>query len=161
MTIVGIEPAMRERFFLDQQQNILFINFAGLRIESRAPVDAMEQFVCEAYEKQGHRIYAVVNYEGTEIAPEVIEYYGERIKELHDRYGLVTVRYSSSGFTRSVLRYLGAVSDLEANDFATRAEALRAIQEIENRSRAKNSYSFRALLNPARSVLGTLLFTWL
>jgi len=27
---------MRERFVLDQQQNILFIDFTGLKIESRA-----------------------------------------------------------------------------------------------------------------------------
>jgi hypothetical protein len=36
---------MRERFVLDQQQNILFINFAGLKIESQEQVDEMEEIV--------------------------------------------------------------------------------------------------------------------
>jgi propionate CoA-transferase len=110
---------MRERFVLDRQQNILFIDFAGLKIESREQVDEMEEIVHEVYRKHGRRFYAVVNYEGTEIAPEIIDYYGERIKKLYDLYGIATVRYSSSGFTRSVLRYLGAAKDLESNIFAS------------------------------------------
>jgi hypothetical protein len=84
---------MRERFVLDQQQNILFINFAGLKIESQEQVDEMEEIVHRIYGTHGCRFYAVVNYEGTEIAPEIIDYYGERIKKLYDLYGIATVRY--------------------------------------------------------------------
>lgn len=152
--------SMRERFNLDEQQNILFINFAGLRIESRAQVDEMAEHVRAAYEKQGRRIYAVVNYEGTEIAPEIVDYYGERIKDLADRYGIATVRYSSSGFTRSVLRYLGAAKDLESNIFATRAEAINAIWEMERRRRAAHDETFWTSLDPRRSVLGQMLLIW-
>ena len=90
----------------------------------------------EILERRGRRAYAIVNYEGTEIAPEIIDYYGESIKELYDRYSLTTVRYSSSGLTRSVLRYLGAAKDLESNIFATREEAIRAIEELKNRRRS-------------------------
>jgi HAMP domain-containing protein len=154
------QPDMRERFVFDQQQNILFINFAGLKIESREQVDEMEAIVHEVYGKHGRRFYAVVNYESTEIAPEIIDYYGERIKKLYDLYGIATVRYSSSGFTRSVLRYLGAAKDLESNIFATRAEAIRAIQEIESRSGAEIAASTWTALNPARSALGKLLAVW-
>ena len=151
---------MRERFVFDQRQNILFINFAGLKIESREQVDEMEAIVHGVYGEHGRRFYAVVNYEGTEIAPEIIDYYGERIKKLYDLYGIATVRYSSSGFTRSVLRYLGAAKDLESNIFATRAEAIRAIQEIESRGGAEIAASVRTALNPVRSVLGKLLAVW-
>jgi DNA-binding helix-hairpin-helix protein with protein kinase domain len=142
---------MRERFVLDPAQNILFINFAGLKIESRAQVDEMAEHVRGAYLRQGRRFYAIVNYEGTEIAPDVVDYYGEQIKTLADDYGLATMRYSASGLTRSVLRYLGAAKDLESNIYATRAEAINAIQEIERRWQAKPSASFWALLQPQRS----------
>ncbi|MBA3320328.1 MAG: GAF domain-containing protein, partial [Pyrinomonadaceae bacterium] len=132
---------MKERFILDREQNILFINFADFRIESHAQVDEMARLVREAVADAGRRVYAVVNYEGTEILPEIVDYYGERIKELQDRHAISTVRYSSSGLTRSVLRYLGAAVDLESNIFTTREEAIRAIQELESRSptRAKLS----------------------
>ena len=43
-------------------------------------------------------VHIIVNYEGTEISPAIMDYYGERIKELYDRYSLTTVRYSSSGW---------------------------------------------------------------
>jgi signal transduction histidine kinase len=152
---------MHERFVLDQQQNILFIDFTGLKIESHAQVDEMEEIVHGVYRKHGRRFYAVVNYEGTEIAPEIIDYYGERIKKLYDLYGIATVRYSSSGFTRSALRYLGAAKDLESNIFATRAEAIRAIHEIESRRGAEIAASAWTAVNPARSALGKLLAVWL
>lgn len=132
---------MKERFTLDREQNILFINFADFRIESRAQVDEMARLVREAVEGAGGRVYSVVNYEGTEIAPDIVDYYGERIKELQDRYAVSTVRYSSSGLTRSVLRYLGAAVDLESNIFATRDEAIRAIQELESRNPTRTNLS--------------------
>ncbi|HEX8139647.1 MAG TPA: ATP-binding protein [Pyrinomonadaceae bacterium] len=152
---------MRERFVLDQKENILFINFAGLKIESRAQVDEMARYVRESVERNGGRVYAVVNYEGTEITPEIVQYYGERIKELQDRYAMTTVRYSSSGLTRSVLRYLGAAFDLESNIFTTREEAIRAIQELEQRSPARTVINSWARLDPRRSLLGKLLAVWL
>jgi PAS domain S-box-containing protein len=152
---------MRDRFVLDRKENILFINFAGVRIESRGQVDEFAALVRAAYEAQGKRIYAVVNYEGTEIAPEIIDYYGERIKELYDRYSLSTVRYSSSGLTRSMLRYLGAAKDLESNTFATREEAIRAIKELDRRSLADSRPPVWAALTPRRGVLGKLILVWL
>jgi hypothetical protein len=82
-------------------------------------------------------------------------------KKLYDLYGIATVRYSSSGFTRSVLRYLGAAKDLESNIFATRAEAIRAIQEIESRGGTEIAASAWTALNPARSALGKLLAVWI
>src|SRR5882762_11287787 len=153
-------PDLRERFILDEDENILFINFADLRIESREQVDELARLVGEAVEAKGKRVYSVVNYEGTEISPEIMEYYGERIKNLGERYAISTVRYSSSGFTRSVLRYLGAAVDLESNTFTTRDEAIRAIREIENRRLGRNVITARALLGLHRSILGKLLLGW-
>lgn len=152
---------LRDRFQLDEQRNILFINFAGLRIESHEQVDEMERHVREAYERQGRRIYAVVNYECTEVAPELIDHYGERLNWLSKTYGIATVRYSSSGFTRSVLRYIGAAKDLESNIFASRAEAIRAIREIERRRSAEGKDSGWNLFDPRRGLLGKLMIVWL
>ncbi|HYN25440.1 MAG TPA: GAF domain-containing protein, partial [Pyrinomonadaceae bacterium] len=152
---------MRDRFVLDEKENILFINLADFRIESREQVDELARLVGEAVEATGKRVYSIVNYEGTEITPEIMEYYGERIKTLQDRYAISTVRYSSSGFTRSVLRYLGAAVDLESNTFTTREEAIRAIREKEGRRAARTVTTARMMLTPQRSVLAKLLLGWL
>jgi PAS domain S-box-containing protein len=152
---------LRDRFIFDSRENILFINLAALRIESREQVDEICRVTSEIIEQHGGRSYSIVNYEGTEIAPEIVDYYGERIKELYDRYSLTTVRYSSSGFTRSVLRYLGAAKDLESNIFATREEAIRAIQELKDRTRAGRKVSASSVFDPRRSLVGKLAVGWL
>src|SRR5712691_11050482 len=149
----------QDRFVFDAEENILFIDLAGLRIETRDQVDEMRRIVHATLE--GRRAYAVVNYEGTEMAPKIVDYYGESIKDLYDRYSLKTVRYSSSGLTRSVLRYLGAAKDLESNIFATREEAIRAIQEIKDRSRIGKKVSARWLFDPRRSLVGKFAVGWL
>ena len=42
---------MRDRFVFDSKENILFINFADLRIESREQVDEFARMVREAVEE--------------------------------------------------------------------------------------------------------------
>lgn len=152
---------MRERFFLDPKENILFIDFAGLRIESRAQVEEMARIVEESVSRHGRRVYAVVNYEGAEVAPDIAEFYGERIRELQARHAVSTVRYSSSGLTRSVLRYLGAAVDLESNAFTIREEAIRAIRESERRAPTREPLPLWRMLHPRRSLLGKLSLAWL
>src|SRR5215468_959158 len=139
---------IKDRFIFDAEENILFIDFGGLRIETREQVDEMRRILRDIFEPHGKRAYAIVNYEDTEIAPEVMDYYGERIKELYDQYSLTTVRYSSSGLTRSALRYLGAAKDLESNIFTTREEAVRAIQELKRRDMRGAGLSLRDVFNP-------------
>ena len=152
---------LRDRFVFDPEENILFIDLAGLRIETRDQVDETRQAVREILESRGRRAYAIVNYEDTEIAPEIVDYYGESIKELYDRYSLTTVRYSSSGLTRSMLRYLGAAKDLESNIFATREEAIRAIDELKDRSRIASKSSAGWVFDPRQSLVGKLAVGWL
>jgi PAS domain S-box-containing protein len=151
---------LQDRFIFDSGENILFINLAELRIESRAQVDEICRVTTRIIEEHGSRSYSIVNYENTEIAPAIMDYYGERIKELYDRYSLTTVRYSSSGFTRSVLRYLGAAKDLESNTFTTREEAIRAIQELKDRSRTGKNIPVHALFDPRHGLLGKFLIGW-
>src|SRR5262249_210488 len=149
---------IKDRFIFDTEENILFIDFRGLRIETREQVDEMRRVMHEIFERDGKRAYGIVNYENTEIAPEVMDYYGECIKELYDQYSLTTVRYSSSGLTRSVLRYLGAAKDLESNIFTTREEAVRAIQELNGRNPPGASLSLRDVFHRRRSLLGKIWF---
>src|SRR3982074_925212 len=151
---------LQDRFVFDSGENILFINLAELRIEGRAQVDEICRVTTRIIEEHGSRSYSIVNYENTEIAPAIRDYYGERIKELYDRYSLTTVRYSSSGFTRSVLRYLGAAKDLESNTFSTREEAIRAIQELKDRSRTGRNIPVHALFDPRHGLLGKFLVGW-
>ncbi|MBL8151149.1 MAG: PAS domain S-box protein [Blastocatellia bacterium] len=152
-----MDTKTKDRFLLDRKENILFIDFSDLKIESREQIEEFASLVKDAFLKQGKRMYAVVNYDSTEISPEIIDYYGERLKQLQERYAISTVRYSSSGFTRSVLRFLGAAKDLESNTFATRQEAINAIKEMKSRTRGSSHFTFLTLISPYTSLLGSFL----
>lgn len=95
---------MRERFVLDKKENVLFINFDGLKIESRQQVDEFARTVFEAFKTQGRRIYDIVNYEGNEIATDIADYYGETIKELQSRYAISRGLHDSAFLPPHVLR---------------------------------------------------------
>ena len=88
---------LRDPFVFDPEENTLFIDLAGLRIETREQVEETRRVVREILESRGRRADAIVNYEGTEIAPEIVDYYGESIKELYDRYSLTTVAIRQAG----------------------------------------------------------------
>ncbi len=94
---------LSSRFAYDDQQNILFINFERLRVATRADVDAIEREVHAHLKPIGHRVYAIVNYDHFELAPEVEDDYVAMVKGLVDRYYDGVSRYTTSGFLRAKL----------------------------------------------------------
>ena len=98
-----LEVPLASRFAYDDQQNILFINFERLKVRSRADVDAIEREVEALVGRIGHRVYAIVNYDHFELAPEVEDDYAAMVKGLVDRYYDGVSRYTTSGFLRAKL----------------------------------------------------------
>jgi propionate CoA-transferase len=98
-----LEIPLSSRFAYDDQQNIMFINFERLKVRSQADVDAIEREVDAHLRPIGHRVYAIVNYDHFELAPEVEEAYAAMVKGLVDRYYDGVSRYTTSGFLRAKL----------------------------------------------------------
>jgi propionate CoA-transferase len=94
---------MERRFSYDPELDILFINFERLRVRSPEDVASIQAEVEKHVAPLGKRVYAVVNYEGFEIEPEVIDAYGEMVKGLVDRFYWGVTRYTTSGFLRMKL----------------------------------------------------------
>jgi propionate CoA-transferase len=94
---------MERRFSYDPELDILFINFERLRVRSPEDVATIQAEVERHVAPLGKRVYAVVNYEGFEIEPEVIDAYGEMVKGLVDRFYWGVTRYTTSGFLRMKL----------------------------------------------------------
>lgn len=95
--------ALSSRFAYDDQQNILFINFERLRVATKADVDAIEREVDAHLKPIGHRVYAIVNYDHFELAPEVEDDYAAMVRGLVGRYYDGVSRYTTSGFLRAKL----------------------------------------------------------
>ena len=98
-----LEIPLAARFAYDEQQNIMFINFERLKVRAQSDVDAIEREVDAHLEPIGHRVYAIVNYDHFELAPEVEEAYAAMVKGLVDRYYDGVSRYTTSGFLRAKL----------------------------------------------------------
>ena len=94
---------LSSRFAYDDQQNILFINFERLRVSSQADIDAIEREVDAHLKPIGHRVYAIVNYDHFQLAPEAEDAYAAMVKGLVDRYYDGVSRYTTSGFLRAKL----------------------------------------------------------
>jgi propionate CoA-transferase len=94
---------MDRRFSYDAELDILFINFERLRVRSAEDVDAIRREVERRVAPLGKRVYAVVNYEGFDIAPEALDPWGEMVRHLVDRYYWGVTRYTTSAFLRMKL----------------------------------------------------------
>jgi len=98
-----LEVPLSSRFAYDDQQNIMFINFERLRVRTQADIDAIEREVDAHLKPIGHRVYAIVNYDHFELAPEVEDAYAAMVRGLVDRYYDGVSRYTTSGFLRAKL----------------------------------------------------------
>jgi propionate CoA-transferase len=98
-----LEVPLGQRLSYDPQQNILFINFERLAVRSSADVAAIKAEVEARLQSIEHRVYAIVNYDNFELAPEVEDEYAAMVKALVERYYDGVSRYSTSGFLRAKL----------------------------------------------------------
>jgi len=91
------------RLLFDEKRNMLFLNFEKLRIDSREQIDAIMEHVRRICEPLGRKIYAVVNYDGFELAPNLADDYARMVRAVVERYYLRVTRYSTSSFMRAKL----------------------------------------------------------
>jgi len=94
---------MARRFSYDSEQDVLFINFARLAVRTPEDVAMVGAEVERRVAPLGKRVYAVVNYDGFEIEPELFELWSEMVKGLVDRYYWGVTRYTTSSFLRMKL----------------------------------------------------------
>ena len=115
--------ALPERISYQADRGILFLNFQGLKL--RSPRDARE--VHDAVERRcreiGHKVVAMVNYDGFEVDEAAMDAYSAVIAELVPKYYSHITRYTTSTFLRAKLGSAIAERGLAPHIFETRAEA--------------------------------------
>ena len=94
---------LARRFSYDAQQNLFFINFEGLAINTRAEVAALQAQVEQHLAPLGRRVFAIVNYDNCTILPDVLDAYSEMVQGLHERFYSGVTRYTTSSFLRAKL----------------------------------------------------------
>jgi propionate CoA-transferase len=89
-----------QRFTLDDQQNLFFVNLERFALRSRADIDAIAKAVEARLGGLNRRVYAIVNYDNFSILPELLDEYSAMVRSLTERFYSGVSRYTTSGFLR-------------------------------------------------------------
>ncbi|MGX1318006.1 propionate CoA-transferase [Bradyrhizobium sp. USDA 377] len=89
-----------QRFTLDEQQNLFFVNLERYPLRSKAEIDTIAAIVEARLAPLGRRVYAIVNYDNFSILPELMDDYSAMVRSLVDRFYSGVSRYTTSGFLR-------------------------------------------------------------
>ena len=94
---------LAQRFELDREHRMLFIDFEGLSIDSASDIAAIESQLNALLQPLGERVAVVVNYDSCSVAPALIDDYTAMVKRLTERFYRRVTRYGSAGFLKARL----------------------------------------------------------
>jgi len=98
---------LHERFELDRDQRLLFINFEGLGIDSASDIDDIEKAVHSILEpvvtSSDRRVAVVVNYDSFTILPSLVDAYSSMVRRVTERFYTGVTRYGTGGFLKAKL----------------------------------------------------------
>ncbi len=111
------------RFVYDPDQDTLFINFACLEVKDQAAIAAIRDLVAGICEPLGHKVNAVVNYEGFRVDRDLEDEYLAMVEQVVTRYYREVSRYTTSLFMRNKLGSALAQRGLAPHVFESAVEA--------------------------------------
>ncbi len=101
---------LAQRFDLDREHKLLFINFEGLAVDSAADIADIELHLETLLAPLGYRIAVVVNYDNCSILPPLIDDYSAMVKRLTDKFYSRVTRYGTGGFLKAKLESMRAAA---------------------------------------------------
>ncbi|HEX5392544.1 MAG TPA: acyl CoA:acetate/3-ketoacid CoA transferase [Rhodocyclaceae bacterium] len=126
-----------QRFTLDAERRILFVNFGGLHVRSRDDVERIRGAVAELLTPLDHRVSAIVNYDNFNISPDLIDAYTDMVQDVSERFYDGVTRYAEGSFTRARLGDALAKRQVAPRFFTTSEEALAGLAGLESLAKQK------------------------
>jgi len=120
-----------QRFTLDDQHNLFFVNLERFSLRSRADIDAIARAVEARLGGLNRRVYAIVNYDNFSIVPELLDEYSAMVRSLTDRFYSGVSRYTTSGFLRIKLGEALEKRGVAAHIFESAQEAQSDWRNVE------------------------------
>jgi len=117
------------RFTYYDERNILYLNFEDLEVKS---MDLIKDYVAkikELCEPLGHKVYAVVNYDGFDIDREFEDAYLDAVQEVGERYFHGVTRFTTSAFMRAKLGHALETRGVAPHIFESEEEATGAVRD--------------------------------
>ena len=134
-----------QRFTLDDQQNLFFVNLERFTLRSRADIDAIARAVETRLGGLNRRVYAIVNYDHFSIVPELLDEYSSMVRSLVDRFYSGVSRYTTSGFLRIKLGEALEKRGVAAHIFESAGEAQSDWRHVEGNAGSRPDHDKRAI----------------
>ena len=126
-----LDIPLERRFSYDLEQNLFFVNFERLSIRSADDIADLRGHFERALQPLGKKVYAVVNYAGFSILPELLDRYTEMVGTIVARYYLDVTRYTTSGFLRMRLGEALSRRGVAPHIYISAEEALAHLGETQ------------------------------
>jgi propionate CoA-transferase len=94
---------IEQRVHYEASSNTLFLNFEDLEVTSAASIKEYTDRIRAICEPLGHKVYAVVNYDGFRIDQSLEEAYLEAVREMTTRYYHDVTRFTTNAFEKAKL----------------------------------------------------------
>ncbi len=120
-----LSQPLSSRISYDPSLNVLFVDFERIQIKSERDVREIRRTIDRVMKPIAHRVYAIVNYTGATIAPDVFDLYASTVQDIVATYYIDVTRYGSSGFLRMKLGNGADTKGGEAQSYETTAYAAR------------------------------------
>ena len=113
---------LADRFSLDAERGIMFIDFAGYRVRSTREVEEVRAEVERRCMPLGRKIEAVIDYDGCSIDPAIAEAWFDMARDVQTRFYAKATRYTTSAFMRLKLGDALTRREMAPHVFETAAE---------------------------------------
>jgi len=117
-----LDRPLADRFAFDPARAILFIDFAGYRVQHTAQVEAVREQVGSLVEPLGRKVAAVIDYDGCTIDPTIAEAWFDMARDVQSRFYDKASRYTTSAFMRLKLGDALQRREMAPHVFETAAE---------------------------------------
>jgi propionate CoA-transferase len=126
-----LDIRIEDRLHYDADSNTVFMNYAGMRVRTRADIERILQAVDKLLKPLGKRVYSIVNYDRFEADPEVMNAYLDAVRYVEQTYYLKVSRYTNSGFMRLKLGKELEKRNISSHVYETRTEAAEGLRGLD------------------------------
>jgi propionate CoA-transferase len=120
---------IEDRITYTPQTNTLFLDFAGMRVNTQEDVDRIRLAVEAKLEPIGRRVVSIVNYDSFWVHPDIAEEYMDLVRHVEDSYYLKVSRYTTNGFMRIKLSRGLEERSITSNVVQSYVEATRSLDK--------------------------------
>ncbi|MFZ2041708.1 MAG: CoA-transferase [Desulfobacterales bacterium] len=124
-----LDVPIADRILYNPDENMLFINFEGLTVDSPQKIEMIKARVETLCREAGKRVITVVNYDNFNIRPELIDHYTQMVKYVVETFYDQVHRYTTSAFLRMKLGDELKKRHLAPHMYETAKEARAAIKK--------------------------------